>query len=560
MSKGPTPRHSKPPKPLTIDLDATDVTPTQPGDEASGKGAETARASAGKASAGASATGKEKPAADKAAAKAVESGSGGMAAKNPTSVPGAGSRKTGDTATGSSSASSTSPQTKKDERKDGNDGSAASPASGKAGSADKDPGKGDYKGADKGTDKDTASSRPAASAKDTTSKGGTSEQTRPAQSKGGGLGMVASGVIGAVIALGGGYGLQTAGLLPAPAAQSSSEEQAGLQALSARVDDLAGTVDGLSADVSGLSSAGANGGAGQDETSAEIMARLERLESTIADGGTGSPEAAAGIAGLTERLDELESRLSTLASSTGDGAGDTELASAVADLRASQTGVSDAVSELQSRTEDLSETVSDLQQNQTETATDLEQRLVTIEDRLDEPSRQVDLARAIAGAGLRTAIDRGGPFMSELEAFASVAPEDPAVPELRDLAARGVPSRSELIEAFPDAAGQAIAAANPADPDAGLVDRLMSSALSVVKVRPVGDVEGDTPEAIVARTETRLMNGNFDAALNEWRNLPEASQQAASGFGDGLAARVQAEKLISSSLSPAAAPSEAPAN
>ncbi|MEQ8827665.1 MAG: hypothetical protein RIC82_07810, partial [Parvibaculum sp.] len=110
------------------------------------------------------------------------------------------------------------------------------------------------------------------------------------------------------------------------------------------------------------------------------------------------------------------------------------------------------------------------------------------------------------------------------------------------------------------AASQAIAAANPADPDAGLVDRLMSSALSVVKVRPVGDVEGDTADAIVARTETRLMDGNFDAALNEWRNLPEASQQAASGFGDGLAARVQAEKLISSSLSPAAAPSEAPAN
>ena len=27
MSKGPTPRHSKSPKPVTIDLDATDVTP-----------------------------------------------------------------------------------------------------------------------------------------------------------------------------------------------------------------------------------------------------------------------------------------------------------------------------------------------------------------------------------------------------------------------------------------------------------------------------------------------------------------------------------------------------
>jgi hypothetical protein len=51
--------------------------------------------------------------------------------------------------------------------------------------------------------------------------------------------------------------------------------------------------------------------------------------------------------------------------------------------------------------------------------------------------------------------------MSELEAFASVAPDDPAVPEFRDLAARGVPSRSDLIERFPEAANRAIAAAEP---------------------------------------------------------------------------------------------------
>lgn len=557
MSKGPTPRHSKPPKPLTIDLDATDVTPAQPGETASGKsantGADGGKSGAAKASAAAPAAAKDKPAADKEAAKAVESGSGGMAAKNPTSVPGAGSRKSGDASTGSTSSAGTTAQTKTDDTKGAKDGSAAS---GKAGDADK----GSEKGADKPTGKDTASARPATAAKDSPSKGTSAPNARPAASKGGGLGMVASGVIGAIIALGGGYGLQTAGLLPAPASQSSSQGQVDVQALASRVDGLAGTVDNLSSEVSGLSSAGADGGAGQDGAGAEIIARLERLEAALAAGETGSPEAAAGLTGLTDRLDELESRVGTLASSAGNGAGDPELASAVTDLSASQSGLSDAVSELQSRTGDLAGTVSDLRQDQNEIQADLEQRLSSIEERLDEPSRQVDLARAIAGAGLRTAIDRGGPFMSELEAFASVAPDDPAVPELRDLAARGVPSRSELIEAFPEAAGQAIAAANPVDPDAGLVDRLMSSALSVVKVRPVGDVAGDTAEAVVARTETRLMNGNLEAALGEWRSLPEASQQAASEFGDGLAARVQAEKLISSSLSPATASPEAPAN
>ncbi|WP_421779048.1 mitofilin family membrane protein [Hoeflea sp.] len=546
MSKGPTSRHSKPPKPLTIDLDATDVTPPQPGDKTSGKSAEPAKPASAKAGGAKPAETKDKPAADRAAAKAVESGSGGTSAKGSTSVPGAGSRKTGDTGEttgGSSSAAATASATSKTDRTtSGKEGSTASATSGKTGA----------------DGKDTVSSRPNPSTKDASSK--PSSPAQPAGSKGGGLGMIASGVIGAIIALGGGYGLQTAGLLPAPASQSDTQGQSDVEAVASRVEGLAGNVDELSAEVADLSSGSAEGGSESDEAIAEMRERIEGLESAIAAGETGNPEAAAELSGFTERLDEIESRVSTLASGAGDGAGGAELSSAVTELRASQSGVNDAVSELQSRTQALADTVSGLQQKQADLAADVEQRLSSIESRLDEPSRQVDLARAIAGAGLRTAIDRGGPFMSELEAFASVAPEDPAVPELRDLAARGVPSRSELLEAFPEAASQAIAAANPVDPDAGLVDRLMSSALSVVKVRPVGDVEGDTPEAIVARTETRLLDGNLEAALNEWRNLPEEAQQAASGFGEGLAARVQAEKLISSSLSPAAAPSEAPAN
>jgi hypothetical protein len=95
---------------------------------------------------------------------------------------------------------------------------------------------------------------------------------------------------------------------------------------------------------------------------------------------------------------------------------DTELAAAVTELKAGQSGVNAAVSELQSQSAALSDSVAGL-----------EQRQASLEARIDEPSRQIDLARAIAAAGLKSAIDRGGPFMSELEAFASVAPDDPAV-------------------------------------------------------------------------------------------------------------------------------------
>src|SRR5690606_8878743 len=78
------------------------------------------------------------------------------------------------------------------------------------------------------------------------------------------------------------------------------------------------------------------------------------------------------------------------------------------------------------------------------------QSLGAVEAKVAEPDRDLDMARAIASSGLKTAIDRGGPFAAELEAFASVAPEDPAIAELRDLAATGVPTRARLVAAFPD--------------------------------------------------------------------------------------------------------------
>ncbi len=61
--------------------------------------------------------------------------------------------------------------------------------------------------------------------------------------------------------------------------------------------------------------------------------------------------------------------------------------------------------------------------------------------------------------------------------------------------------------------------------DQGVTDRLLSSAMRLVKIRPVGEAPGDTPEAIVARMEERVKNGNLAAAVSEWNALPEASKR-----------------------------------
>ena len=480
MSKGPTPRHSKPAKPVTIELDATDVTP---------KNEDLA----------------PKPkAADPAPGKTSEAAKDQKSAATPSPTP-AGTAAKGE--------------------------STAKPAS----DAKKDPPAAGGKTADEKPKRPDQGATP------------TAKPSAPSGKSGGGLGPIASGVIGAVLALGGGYALQAGGVLPVP---GNNGDQ--VQALSSELEAMSSSVATLTSQMEESTSAG------RTDISAQLSARLDSLETSLAEAAAGDDAEAGGseaVTALGERLAGLESRIAELGEAGGEATADPAIATAISELRAAQTGLQTSMTELQAQAGALSDKISEIEQNQTEMA-----------QQLDEPGRQADLARAIAAAGLKSAIDRGGSFMSELEAFASVAPDDPAVPELRDMAASGVPSRSSLIEGFPDAATRAIAAAEPGDPDAGLVDRLMSSAMSVVKVRKVGDVEGDSAEAIAARAETRLMNGDLEAALAEWNALPEASRTATSDYGNALAARARAEKLIAAAVAPegsaaaSPAPSEAPAN
>jgi len=537
MSKGPTPRHSKSPKPVTIDLDATDVTPKN--EDLKAKPSATGPAVARKPEP-ASSGDPAKP--DVAKADAAKSD----AAKSE-----AGSSKPNQPSTaGASSKTEASTKSAADSKSEAKPGSATAAGRAPQGKAS------DAKPADPKDSKTGGMAPQPEAAKSAATKTATPGSTGPASSKprasadkksGGGLGMVMSGVIGAVIALGGGYALQAGGVLPAPGAGGDSNAP-----LVSRVDALSSQVETLSQQ---LENSTAQAGA---EVPADLGARLDSLESGLAEvaarpaGSEGDP---AQLAPIEERLAALESKIAELGDGTAGA--DPALAAELNELRAAQSGMQAALGELQSGSNAVSEKLSALETEQ-----------ATLSEQVDAPARQIDVARAIAAAGLKSAIDRGGSFMSELEAFASVAPDDPAVAELRELAARGVPSRSDLVAGFSNAASTAIAAANPGDPEAGLVDRLMSSAMSVVKVRKVGDIEGDSAEAITARAEARLLNGDLDAAVSEWNTLPEAALTATAEYGDALAARARAERLIASAvapsgtapMSPAAPSSEAPAN
>src|SRR5690606_3402471 len=121
----------------------------------------------------------------------------------------------------------------------------------------------------------------------------------------------------------------------------------------------------------------------------------------------------------------------------------------------------------------------------------IEGELTALAARVAEAAERPGVALAIAASALKAAVDRGLPLTIELDTFAGLAPETAEIEALRPFAATGVPMRADIEAGFDAAASVMVAAGRQEDPQAGFFERLWGSAISVVEVRPIGEVEGD---------------------------------------------------------------------
>ncbi|MBY5555076.1 hypothetical protein HFO41_21895 [Rhizobium leguminosarum] len=317
---------------------------------------------------------------------------------------------------------------------------------------------------------------------------------QPAPKSAGTSGLIAAGIFGGLVALLGAGAIQYAGYLPGSAAsQTTSPETA----------DLAGEIDGLKQAVANLA---ANPASTDDGELAKRVAALE----TAAKAAVAAPAESANVDALNQKIAELTGQVDQLRS-----------------------------------------TLAQSSEQQTTNGADISKRLEEAEKKLNEPREDVAVARAIAAAALKAAIDRGGPFLAELDTFAGVAPDDPAVADLKAFAETGIPSRAELVGEVPDVATAIVEAVNQPDPNQSWSDRLMSSAKSLVSVRPVGNIEGESVEAIAARMEEKVKSGDLPGASAEWNNLPASGKQASAAFKQSLEARIRVEELVGGALSKA---------
>ncbi|MEP1516596.1 MAG: phage tail protein [Nitratireductor sp.] len=360
------------------------------------------------------------------------------------------------------------------------------------------------------------------------------------KSKGrGSLSLIAAGLIGGVVVLAGAGGLQYAGLLPAPGAAQPEDGgldtiRAELAALREKVEAGAGQGQGASAEAVAAAEARTDELSGRLQTLGEQVAAIQ---SSIAAGGAGE---AAALQTLDTRLKALEETVADLAQGSGS------------DQSPQLDALNDRIAALDAALVKANEAAASATANGAANAEKLaaiETEIAALSERVDAQAANPKIALAIAAAGLKSAIDRGVPFMTELETYAAVAPDTPEIAALRALAATGVPTRAQIERELGDAANRMIAAAAPADADAGFFERLLASLQSLVKVRPIGEVEGEGAGPTVARMESAIRAGDYEKAIAEFATLPDPVKAAGADFIAKVEARQTADTLVEKALS-----------
>ena len=151
----------------------------------------------------------------------------------------------------------------------------------------------------------------------------------------------------------------------------------------------------------------------------------------------------------------------------------------------------------------------------------VEKRLGEIDQRLAsvvkaESERQTSAQRILVAlelGNLKRALDAGRAYAPELAQVERVAKGKLDLAPLQAHAEKGVPTVAALQAKFGDVVTQVLEA-EQASKQGSLVDSLLTSAKSVVQIRRVGaNVEGTTPEAVLARAEAHLKAGNLEQAL-----------------------------------------------
>ena len=271
------------------------------------------------------------------------------------------------------------------------------------------------------------------------------------------------------------------------------------------------------------------------------VAQLETSMKTLADAakqGGSVADAAAVSQQINQAEQRLQGKIDTALASEGSNASTIqEMQNSISELKAKNAALADAelgtgdgneLSELLARVSKIEKALPELATAASRGAADTK-----------------SAAAAIAFANLKAAVSEGRPFATELDTIGTLSPSATDLGALPAYAENGIPTVPDLARSFDAGKDSALAATAPPSSGGSLLDSLMASAESLVKVRRVdATATGDTPSAVLARAEAALDKGDLATAIKEVGTLQGAPRDAFSGWLDQARARLAADETL----------------
>jgi hypothetical protein len=273
---------------------------------------------------------------------------------------------------------------------------------------------------------------------------------------------------------------------------------------------------------------------------AELEARISALQDAIAarpgSGGEGA-DAAALRTQLAQLRDEIGALRAMAPDPAADATSDSRLSAIEAELRnavqlsaTNMQAMSGGIVDFQGRLDALDARIAALEKQGTGARSALAD----------------SVALALAADQFRRALDTGAPYRNAMTMLAAPAAADPEIGRLAAIlepnADRGIMSRAALAVSFAETVETVLSHA-PADVDT--IERMVGRLRDVVRVRRVGpSVTGDSPEAIVARAEFLVKDGDIAAALGALSGLEGAAAAAAAPWMERARTLLGAEDAL----------------
>ena len=278
-------------------------------------------------------------------------------------------------------------------------------------------------------------------------------------------------------------------------------------------------------------------GSGQ-EIPQELIGRLTRLEDMLATMSAAEP------AGQSQNLAAFAGRVAELQKGIRD---------ANARLDSDLSSVRTEAGRLAQRLDGIKGEVEERMRGAAKAAdlSPLASKLGALEQELQgfiksEADRSANATRVLLTlelANLKRAIDRGERYVEDLARVKKVAGTLNLKP-LERYSLEGVPTPPDLVKSFRPAAN-AMLDSEAEKSDASLVDRLLSGARGIVRIRKAGhDAEDASVEATVGRMEGALKENRLDEVLANAKKLPPKAALA----GEEWVKKVQARQAVEQAL------------